>query len=203
LEDDAESHRWSTGLLKAPLPVSSADNDGVISAWHGVQEITAEHQALLAKVGFYFENGVGVAGGLTQIKSGIGVIGETGGLAGPYGIFLIAHGINNVYEGGLNIYNSYDGPRAQGPTRRAYQEVFKDPYTGDMAYGTIDLLLSGAGLLRSVRKADTVQLFRNDPINYERAYEEAGKLALLLEALVDAVTLKSMITEEKPDEISR
>jgi hypothetical protein len=44
-----------------------------------------------------------------------------------------------------------------------------------------------------------VQLFRHDPINYERAYVQTGKVALFFEALVDYITLNSMLSKEKPE----
>ena len=49
--------------------------------------------------------------------------------------------------------------------------------------------------MSSVRKNDTVELFRKDPINYERAYRQMGKLALTFEALVDAITIKNIAEE--------
>ena len=66
-----------------------------------------------------------------------------------------------------------------------------------MLYGSVDLLLSGIGIIRLIRKPDSVQLFRRDPINYERAYIQTGKAALFFEALVDYITLNSMFSKEK------
>ena len=40
-----------------------------------------------------------------------------------------------------------------------------------------------------------MQLFTRDPINYEMAYKQMGKLALAFEALVDGITINTMINE--------
>lgn len=73
----------------------------------------------------------------------------------------------------------------------------EDDYKGDMAYGSIDLILSAGGMMRPIRKMDSVQLFRRDPINYEFAYQQTGKLALFFEVLVNSITINSMTQEEK------
>ena len=68
-----------------------------------------------------------------------------------------------------------------------------------MIYGYTDLSLSATGLLYPMRKPKSIQLFRHDPINFERAYAQMGKLALFLEGAVDIVTIYSMMAEEKPE----
>jgi len=173
-------------------------NDGIISAWDGVQEIRAEYADLSSKALFYAQNGIGVVAGAMQIEVGIAVTGASYGVGAPVGAFFVAHGVNNMYEGGMNIYNGPAAPAAQGPTRRAYRSFLGDDYKGDMAYGTIDLILSAGGMMRPIRKTDSVQLFRRDPLNYESAYQQTGKLALFFEALVDSITINSMASEERP-----
>lgn len=174
-------------------------NDGVISAWVGVQEIKAEYADLTSKALFYAQNGIGVAAGVMQIEIGIAITGTSYGLGAPAGAFFVAHGINNIYEGGMNIYNGPTVSVAEGPTRRAYRDILGDDYNGDMAYGAIDLFLSASGMMRPVRKPDSVQLFRRDPINYESAYQQSGRLALLFEALVNSITISSMVSGESPE----
>lgn len=172
-------------------------NDGVISAWEGVKEIRDEYADLSSKAIFYAKNGIGVVAGAMQVEVGITVTGASYGLGAPVGAFFIGHGVNNMYEGGMNIYNGPDGPAVQGPTRRAYQFFMGDDYKGGMAYGTIDLILSAGGMMRPIRKTDSLQLFRRDPLNYESAYQQTGKLALFFEVLVDSITVNSMISEER------
>ena len=72
-------------------------------------------------------------------------------------------------------------------------------YKGNMVYGYMDLTLSGAGMMRLSRKAQSIQLFRHDPVNYERAYKQAGKIALFFEGTVDATTIYSMSQEANPE----
>lgn len=103
-------------------------NDGVISAWEGVKEIRDEYADLSSKAIFYAKNGIGVVAGAMQVEVGITVTGASYGLGAPVGAFFIGHGVNNMYEGGMNIYNGPDGPAVQGPTRRAYQFFMGDDY---------------------------------------------------------------------------
>lgn len=174
-------------------------NDGIKSAWEGVQEIKAEYAELASKASFYAQNGIGVVAGVMQIKVGIKTSGSAYGLGVPVGALFVAHGVNNIYEGGMNIYNGPAGKAAQGPTRRAYQALFKDEYSGNMAYGVVDLALSARGMMQPIRKTNSVQLFRRDPVNYEPAYQQVGKLALLFEVLVNSVTINSMVSAENPE----
>lgn len=174
-------------------------NDGLISAWEGVKEIKEEYADLSSKALFYAQNGVVVVAGAAQIEVGVTITGASYGLAAPIGATFIAHGANNIYEGGMNIYNGPDAPPTQGPTRRTYQYLLRDDYKGSMAYGSIDLILSAGGMMRPLRKTNSIQLFRQDPLNYEPAYQQAGKLALLLEALADSITINSIISEENPE----
>ncbi|MGH8330189.1 MAG: hypothetical protein ACRER3_24020 [Pseudomonas fluorescens] len=50
-------------------------------------------------------------------------------------------------------------------------------------------------MLRPVQKPGTFELFKRDPMNYERAFRQTGKLALALEALVDFLTVDAMLKE--------
>ncbi|WP_150716543.1 DUF4225 domain-containing protein [Pseudomonas fluorescens] len=66
---------------------------------------------------------------------------------------------------------------------------------GDVFYYSVDLLLSAIGVFSSVSKPGSVELFRRDPINYERAYHQMGRLALSFEVMVDAFTIDSILSE--------
>lgn len=179
--------------------VIKAVDEGLITAWEGVQSITNEYAELSSKAIFYAQNGIGVVAGSMQVEVGVAVTGVTGGWAAPFGGLFIAHGVNNIYEGFGNIYNGPEAPGVQGPVRSAYQAILGGENEGDIAYGSADLILSGFSLSRLIRKRDSVQLFRHDPINYERAYIQAGKVALFFEALVDYITLNSMLSKEKSE----
>jgi hypothetical protein len=179
--------------------VIKAVDEGLLTAWEGVQSITNEYAELSSKAIFYAQNGIGVVAGAMQVEVGVAVTVGSGGWAAPLGGMFIAHGANNIYEGFGNIYNGSEAPGVQGPVRRIYQDARGGKYEGDMLYGSMDLLLSGVGIFRLVRKPDSVQLFRHDPINYERAYIQTGKVALFFEALVDYITLNSMLSKEKSE----
>jgi hypothetical protein len=174
-------------------------NDGVISAWDGVQELRVEYADLEYKAIFYVQNGVGFVAGAMQVELGVTITGASYGLAAPIGAFFVAHGVNNMYEGGMNIYNGPAPQTVSGPARLAYHAFMGGEYNGDMAYGTIDLILSAGGMMRPIRKVDSVQLFRRDPLNYESAYQQAGKLALFFEALVDSITINSMVSKKESE----
>jgi hypothetical protein len=45
-----------------------------------------------------------------------------------------------------------------------------------------------------------VELFRRDPLNYEMAYRQTGRLALSFEALVDLLTIEAMASAGNPED---
>lgn len=196
LPDGFTRLRFSSIISSYANEVIQAVDEGLISAWQGVQELRAEHEELLSKALFYTQNGIGVLAGGMQIEVGIAITGASWGIGVVPGALLIGHGANNIAEGVANIYNGPDVPSAQGPIRRGYQALFRDDYKGNMAYYSTDLLLSGYGLFRRVRKPGSFQLFRYDPVSNERAYQQAGTLALFFEGLVDSITLSSIAKEE-------
>jgi hypothetical protein len=159
--------------------VIKAVDEGVISARQALQEIEAEYEDLLSKSRFYLQNGIGVVAGVMQVRTGATIIGASGGVGTMPGALMVGHGVNNIYEGFGNIYRT-----------------LSDVNDGDLVYYSMDLWLSAYGTYRLVRKPGAVELFRRDPINYEMAYRQAGKLALSFEALVDFITLNTMISAE-------
>ncbi|WP_439857409.1 DUF4225 domain-containing protein [Pseudomonas syringae] len=66
------------------------------------------------------------------------------------GGLLVAHGANNVYENGRNLWDG--GTNTEGPVREAYQGAAKfmgaEEAEGDIAYGVADLGLSAFGIAR-------------------------------------------------------
>jgi hypothetical protein len=175
--------------------IIQAVDEGLISAWQGIQEIKEEYAELSSKALFYAQNGAGAMAGAMQFEAGVSTIGKTRGAGIVAGIPLLAHGFNNIYEGLGNIYNGPGVPGIVGPVRKFYQEGLGSAYEGNMAYYSMDVYLSITGLTSLVRKPDSTQLFNHDPINYEMAYKQMGRLALAFEALVDAITIKTMINE--------
>ena len=173
--------------------VIQAVDEGVISAWQAVQEIRAEYEDLSSKARFYLQNGVGVVAGVMQVRTGFTIIGTPGGLGVIPGTLMVGHGANNIYEGFGNIYRGPGAPSTVGPVRYFYRDMFDEK--GDMVYYSMDLFLSAIGFFRPVSKPGSVELFRRDPINYEMAYRQSGRLALFFEVLVDFFTIDSMVSD--------
>ena len=169
-------------------------NDRVISAWEGMQKLKSEYDELADKIMLYAKNGIGIAGGVMQVKTGAQSIVSTRGFGFVYGGPMIMHGFNNIYEGATNIYNGNN--EAVGFIRYGYRKFYKGTYQGDMAYYSTDLLLSATGLARRVEKEGTFKLFRHMPTDSENAYKQTGKISLMLEALVDALSLNSLLNVE-------
>ncbi|MEE4571761.1 DUF4225 domain-containing protein [Pseudomonas alliivorans] len=98
---------------------------------------------------------VGILAGTLQVTTGVAVCyGSAGTLCLVFGVPLMAHGANNIYENGRNLIE--DRSDTQEPTRKAYQELSKlaggTEFHGNMAYGTVDLGLSIYGATRLIVK---------------------------------------------------
>lgn len=175
--------------------IIQAVDEGLISARQGLQEIRNEYAELSSKALFYAQNGVGVAAGVIQVQTGVSIIGNRKVLSSVMGAAYIGHGVNNIYESFGNIYNGPNKPGTVGPTRKGYQFFAKDIHEGNVAYYSADLGLSLHGVLRSVRKTGTTELFTKDPLNYETAYKQMGRLSLAFEVLIESITINSMNEE--------
>lgn len=193
--DSVTRLRFSSIISSYANEIIQAVDEGLISAWQGLQEIRSEYEALSSKARFYLQNGIGVAAGVMQVRTGVAATAAPGAIGAIPGALLIAHGTNNIYEGLGGIYHGPEAPATVGPIRHTYQTIFKNDRDGNVAYYSMDLVLSGYGMLRPVQKIGSFELFRHDPINYERAFRQTGKLALALEALVDFLTVNSMFKE--------
>lgn len=172
-----------------------AVDEGLISARQGVQKIRDEYAGLSTKAMFYTQNGIGLLAGAMQVQAGASLLGNSRGIKLPSGLTYVAHGANNIYESAGNIYNGPDAPSTVGPIRKTYQHLAKSTKSGNTIYYSVDLGLSAFGAMNLVRKNGTLELFRKDPVNYERAYRQMGKLALAFEALIDTITIKNIAEE--------
>lgn len=190
-DDGVMQLQFSAFIAAYANGIVRAVEDGAISAWQGLQEIKREYAGLSEKASFYAQNLVGILGGSVQIEAGAAMI--TTVVGAPIGGMLVAHGINNIYEGFRNIYNGPEATSAIGPTRKIYRQIFNNASDGDMAYYSVDLMLSILGMTKKVRTPESVELFLKDPINYKRAYRQAGKATLAFEALVDYYSIKTMM----------
>ncbi|MBM5456117.1 hypothetical protein H8F21_00900 [Pseudomonas sp. P66] len=104
-----------------------------------------------------------------------------------------------ISSGCSGTSNDYSAPSVVGPTRELYRKIVNNSSDGDMAYYSADLVLSILGMTKQVRTAGSVELFIKDPINYRRAYQQAGKTALAFEVLVDYYSVKTIMQIEPPE----
>ena len=151
--------------------------------------------------GFYLTNGITVAGGAAQFATGISIGTGSAGLGIPFAGIFVSHGLNNLYEGGTNIYNGPNVRSATGPIRQMYQNSMGSVHEGNQLYGFADLTLSFTGLIRLVKKPNSFELFRRDPINYIRFYKQATRQSLILELLNNDLTIQAIqqAQQEKKD----
>ncbi|WP_139302287.1 DUF4225 domain-containing protein, partial [Pseudomonas syringae] len=74
----------------------------------------------------------------------------------------MAHGANNVYENGRNLWEGRSD--TEGPVRKGYQAAAKavgyEAREGNLAYGSADLAMSVYGVTKLVLKPDSWRLFR-------------------------------------------
>ncbi|VVO58450.1 hypothetical protein PS898_00661 [Pseudomonas fluorescens] len=112
---------------------------------------------------------------------------------------MMAHGANNVYENGRNLWEGSSD--TQGPVRKGYQKVAKiiggGEFEGNMAYGTVDLGLSVYGAGRLILKPDAWRLFRYVRADYIRGHEGSSKISLLIESVSGAATVDALYREVK------
>jgi len=73
------------------------------------------------------------------------------------GVPMATHGVNNIYEGGSNMWDTYNGvknPDNVGILRSGYQKTSEfltgDKEYGNIAYSTVDVATSIASLGRKV-----------------------------------------------------
>ncbi|MGH8330190.1 MAG: DUF4225 domain-containing protein, partial [Pseudomonas fluorescens] len=110
LPDGVTRLRFSSVISAYANEVVQAVDEGLISAWEGVQEIISEYEELSSKARFYLQNGIGVVAGVMQIRTGVAATAAPAAIGAIPGTLLIAHGTNNIYEGLGNIYNGPEAP---------------------------------------------------------------------------------------------
>lgn len=164
----------------------------------GLKDIKDERNSLLNQSMEIARQGVGAIAGALQFVTGAGICyGSAGTLCLFVGAPLMAHGANNTYENGRNLWEGRSD--IQGPVRKGYQEAAKvvgrGAFEGNMAYGAVDLGLSVYGLGRLVLKPDAWRLFRYVRTDYVRGYENSNKASLVIEVFSDASTIDSMYKE--------
>ncbi|WP_316375386.1 DUF4225 domain-containing protein [Enterobacter hormaechei] len=137
---------------------------------------------------------VGFVGGAVQIFAGSGVcVGSLGLACGGFGVPLMAHGSENMYENGYYLLYRED---VSGYTKDAYRYIAHTlGYSNDDAdvvYNVADLGLSGFGLWRQVLKPDTWKLYRYIGSDYIHGWKLMISTELATEAAIDATTISSI-----------
>lgn len=166
----------------------------------GLTEIKREQRSLLDQSIAIGRNGIGVIAGALQIATGAGVCyASVGTLCLIAGVPLMAHGANNVYEGGRNLMTGQSD--TVGPVRSAYQSAALAMGHGEreanMAYGSVDIGLSAYSVVRHVLKPDAWRLFRYLDSDRIRAYKIMRPSSLGAEAIIDSITLEQLYQETK------
>lgn len=173
---------------------------GEKSPEQALKDLKSEQSSLLSQSTEIAQKGVGVIAGAFQFAAGVGICyGSAGTLCLLAGAPMMAHGANNIYENGKNLWEGRKD--TEGPVRKGYQEVSKmmggGELEGNMAYGAVDLGLSVYGIRRMVLKPDAWRLFKYVKTDYIRSYKIAGKNTLILEGVSDSLTGRSMYREYK------
>lgn len=166
----------------------------------GLIEIKKEQRSLLDQSIAIGRNGIGAVAGALQIATGAGICYATvGTLCLIAGVPLMAHGANNLYEGGRNLVTGRSD--TVGPVRTAYQAAASAVGHGEreanMAYGAVDIGLSIYSTVRHIYKPDAWRLFRHLDSDRIRAYKTMTPTSLAAEAATDAITLRQLHEESK------
>ena len=166
----------------------------------GLIEIKNEQRSLLNQSLEIGQKGIGVVAGALQMATGAGICyASVGTLCLFAGVPLMAHGANNVYEGGLNLMTGQSD--TSGPVRNAYQAAASALGHGEqeanIAYGAVDIGLSAFSVARRVLKPDAWRLFRYIDTDRIRAYKSMHPISLTTEAAVDTLTLQQIHQELK------
>lgn len=203
---------WSGGeeILKYKTDVlnyqrSVIMNNKIYSRWMAEQEYKNKRAAELYKL---YTKIIGFLAGIGQVTTGVGLCVSTGGSATVPGSAMILQGLNNIYENGyyLAVYEE-----ASGPLREAYHyAATKAGYggnQGDIAYGTIDLVLSGYGMARRIPtpRERSWNLFgiRLHQTDYVRGVSDMTKPVFMLEIISDEVTVLSLMPAYNENDLRR
>lgn len=160
--------------------------NGKLKPVEGLQQIELEHKSFQRKV---LEIGA-IITGASMVATGAGICYGSALTACALGAPMMAHGANNVYENATNLATGRID--TEGPLRKIYLGVAgaaggREPH-GNVAYGLVDLGLSGYGVMRLVKKPGTWQLFRPIRSDKVRAIRTMNKNMLFLETIMASWT---------------
>jgi len=166
----------------------------------GLIEIKKEQRSLLDQSIAIGRNGIGAVAGAMQIATGAGICyASAGTLCLITGVPLMAHGANNIYEGGRNLMTGQSD--TIGPVREGYHAMSSAVGYGEreanMAYGSVDIGLSVYSGARHVLKPDAWRLFRYLDTDRIRVYKLMKPGTLGAEAVINSITIEQIHQEVK------
>lgn len=163
------------------------------SVWEGLKALKEEHSLLTSHQMKVLSQSVGLVAGGFQFAGGVAIC-AAGGVACAGGAFMIAHGMNNIHDNTVNLWEGRSD--TIGATRMVYRRVSEvrgyGKTGGDVTYGTVDIGTSLFGAFRSTLKPDAWRLYRYINTDYVRAYKLTSKWVLGFDAASGAFTSKSI-----------
>ncbi|QGG78821.1 DUF4225 domain-containing protein [Pseudomonas syringae USA011] len=170
-------------------------SEGKKSPEQGLKELKDEQNSLFTQSWEVAKKGVGAVAGAMQFVAGAGICyGSVGTLCLVAGVPIMAHGANNVYENGRNLWEGRSD--TEGPVRKGYQAAAKavgyGAQEGNMVYGSADLAMSVYSVTKLVLKPDSWRLFRYIRTDYVRAYRNTSIPVLVIDRAADAITVDGM-----------
>ena len=198
LQDDALRAQFTQEIAYVSQAIVEDVRAGNISTDEGRGALKKEYLALLTEVWEYSKLAAGVTAGVLQIGTGVAVCNFSVGIGCAIGgLPMIMHGLNNIYENGMNIYHRRGG--TVGPVRKIYQHVAVaaggTTAHGNVAYGVSDLGLSAYNLGRLVLKPGAWRLFRYLEADKTRAIKTMSTHSIVFEVGVDMLTGDQVLVE--------
>ncbi|WP_175652948.1 DUF4225 domain-containing protein [Pseudomonas sp. Marseille-P9899] len=165
--------------------------NGRLIADEGLLRIQAEHKHIQKSAQEIGKQVAGLISGGVVVATGVGICYASVGVAcGVAGLPMIAHGSNNMYENGANLWTGRSD--VVGPVRGMYQNaavaVGGTKSQGSVAYWLADMGLAGYGLVRPVLKPGSWTLFYRMKADHVPAYKLMGSGALIFEAYIAWLT---------------
>lgn len=186
IKDGALRGRFNRDMAYYVRQILEDVRSGRLSTGEAARLIELEHKSLSR---ISLEVGGVIAGGF-MIATGIGLCYGSPMTLCSVGAPMIAHGTNNMYENGVNL--AYGRTDTVGLLKKVYRVAAVaaggTESTGDVAYGSVDVLLSIYGFFRSMPKSGTWQLFRSIRKDYVPAYKLMNKGSLLFEGIMSSWT---------------
>ncbi|MFK0309826.1 DUF4225 domain-containing protein [Pseudomonas sp. NPDC090233] len=200
LQDDVLRAQFTQEIAYLGQVIVEDVRAGNISADEGREALEQEYRELLRQIWEYSKLVAGVTAGVLQIGTGIAVCKFTAGLGCAIGGFpMMMHGMNNIYENGMNIVQRRNDN--VGPVRRIYQNVAVAAggvkSDGNVAYGVSDLGLSAYNLGRIVLRPGAWRLFRYIEADKTRAIKTMSTHSIVFEVGVDMLTGDQVLVELK------